>query len=184
MSLPNSSSDGHVKVLEPHVSYFDIHSSEKQALTLPFQLMSYLLLFFVVIGFYYHLVQGENSITPLITWLFAIFAPFYFPGIYLFNQYMVREQRKQVEIDERYQYIQYVDRHTGENILFHVDQVDRVTLNMSMMFPYGVDYMSMYLKGGKVIHISSLVVSPRILINAMGFEYEIKERVFNPFPAR
>ncbi|MEO1385648.1 MAG: hypothetical protein AAFV78_20695 [Bacteroidota bacterium] len=42
----------------------------------------------------------------------------------------------------------------------------------------------LYLKGGKVIHISSLVVSPRILINAMGFEYEIKERVFNPFPAR
>ena len=170
--------------IEPHVQYFDIESSEKKQFILPFQLITWFLFIFIIIGFATWLIWNDNSATMVVLGLQCAFAPFYLPGLYLYSKSLKRETDTEVELDKKNGYIMYTNEKTGKNLLFHESQVEHCEVNLSLLLPYRVDYLSMRLKGGKTVSISSLIVEPKEILNNFSFPYQIQKRWINPLPRK
>jgi len=168
--------------LEPYVAYFDARTQDQDTFIFPFQMMGYCMLFFLCMGFYFAFSESDSNISVVIVWLMSIFAPFYIPGIYHYAQYFARDRHTQLELDTRHEWIKYTNIKRGENLLFHVDQIEACQVNCSILFPYRIDYMTIIIQGGKKIHVSSLVVEPHEIISHLGLSYQMRRRWFNSAP--
>lgn len=168
--------------VEPYVHSYSLALTDQSRFTLPFQLMSYLLLSLIVFGFYGWLVNENNQIISVVIWLHAIFAPFYIPGVYHYYRFLRHEESKEVEIDERNKYIQYHNSRTGEKFLFHASQIVKCRYYRTILFPYNIDYVQLILKGGKEVYLSSLVVDPRELLADLDVRYSVEQKLFNSMP--
>lgn len=168
--------------LEPHVESFDIHSRGKRQFIFPFQVITYCVLALVVLGFLTFLLMDDTSLVQVIVWIQVLIAPFYLPGLYYYATYFKQEKHTQVELDPKAQLIKYSHSKEAVNLLFHASQVESCVVNMSLLFPYKVDYLTMKLKGGPEIYISSLVVEPLEILKRFSIEYDIQKRILNPVP--
>lgn len=181
-----SSPKSHIKearlLFEPHVSYFDIESQDRGEIVFPFQLMAFTLLAFVGLGIFNYFTGGSANITLIVLWLYCIFSPFYFPGIYHFWNYFKRERQKSLELDLKYHYLTYEDKHLGKKLHFSVDSIASSTIYHSQMFPYGIDYIKFNLKGGEEVLLSSLLISPWELVEDLELTYTVEKKVFNSLP--
>jgi len=171
-----------LSVIEPHVRYYDIGRHERGELVFPFQLMAFTLLGFVAIGLFDVLFRGDSQMVLVVFWLYCIFSPFYFPGVYHFYHYFKRERQKTIELDFKHQLITYEDRHKGSKLHFSVSSISSCVIYHSQMFPYGIDYLKITLDNGTHIIISSLLISPWRFLEELEVDYEVEKRVFNSLP--
>ena len=118
------------RFIEPHVRIFDIDSSEKKPFILPFQLISWFLLAFIVIGFACWFVWEDNSATLLVVALQLAFAPFYLPGLYFYKYYLKKEHHTEVELDQKHRLIKYTNFKDGRNLLFHESQIEKCEISL------------------------------------------------------
>ncbi|MEO0895622.1 MAG: hypothetical protein AAFY71_04460 [Bacteroidota bacterium] len=170
------------RLLEPHVSYYDINSQSRSELAFPLHLMAGTLLFFVAIALVNLIFYGNDSFNLVIFWLYCIFSPFYFPGIYHLYQYAKREENKRLEIDHKHHLITYEDKEAERNLHFSLDSIEKCTIYHTQMLPYGIDYMEIELKGGQRVFCSTLLIDPWEMVDELGIPYQIKKRVFNALP--
>ncbi|MEM7373569.1 MAG: hypothetical protein AAF587_33400 [Bacteroidota bacterium] len=182
LAFPTQNSHQPVELLEPHVELFDIHSKEKGPFIFPFQLITYCLIAMVALGFVAFLIMDDTSIVQVIFWIQLILAPFYLPGLYYYSRYFMQERFTQVELDFKSQLIKYSHSKTEINLLFQADQVESCVLYMSLLFPYKVNYLSLQLKDGPRVHISSLVVEPSLILHHFSLDYEVRKRLVNAIP--
>lgn len=168
--------------LEPYVSYFDVQSRDQNSFLFPFQVMGYCLGFFLLVGFYFTLFKDDPSISAIVVWMFCIFGPFYVPGVYHYRRCLNHDWDTQLEIDSRNRWLRYTNHRKGENFLFHADQVEKCQVSISILFPYRIDHLTLVLQGGKKIHVSGLVASPREVIDHLDLKYEVERRLFNSVP--
>ena len=170
------------RFIEPHVKVFDIDSTEKKYFVFPFQLITAFLFAFIIIGFVCWFAWEDNSATFIVVALQLAFAPFYLPGLYLYNRYLKRENHTEVELDKKNRLIKYSNSQDGRNLLFHESQIEKCEISLSIFVPYRLDYIHLHLKGGRVIVISSLIVEPKEILKHFSFPYQIRKRWVNPFP--
>lgn len=183
LAFPTQNNPQTTELIEPHVELYDIHSKEKGPFIFPFQLIAYCLLALVGFGFLAFLLMDDTSIVQVILWIQLLLAPFYVPGLYYYAKYFRQEKFTQVELDFKSQLIKYSHSKTHINLLFHAEQVESCMLHLSLLFPYKVNYLSLQLKNGPLVHISSLVVEPSLILHHFSLDYEIRKRVFNGIPA-
>ncbi|MEL6671434.1 MAG: hypothetical protein AAFR61_04555 [Bacteroidota bacterium] len=170
--------------LEPHVCTYDVHRSEKALFVLPFQLITYVSAILMITGFATWLIWDQYTVIQAVALIHLFFAPFYLPGLYLYNKYLQAEQGTCLEIDTKHGFIQYLHRERKENILFHPQQIDRLVMHASMMLPYRLDYLTIHLKGGQQVHISGLIAEPEEILRHIRRPFQVRKRWFNPFPRR
>ena len=168
---------------EPHVEFFDILSSDKQRVNLPFQVTTSMMIFLLAVGFCSWIVWEENIITYVCIGLFALFIPFYLPYMVYYLRYFSREEHTEVEIDSKHGFIKYTNRKNGRNLLFHKDQIIASHINHSLLFPFRIDYIDFELMGGERVIVSSLVIDPRIVVRDLTIPYYVVNKIFNWFPA-
>jgi hypothetical protein len=168
--------------LEPHVDQYDIHSTSKSGFTFPFQVISYCLISLVILGLIGWLFTEDFITIKLVLLIQLFFAPFYLPGLYYYFSFLKREKQVELELDSRNQLIKYFQGEKGLHVLFHLDQIEQCVLNVSLIFPYKIDYLSLQLKGGPQIYISSLLIDPAEILSRFAIEYTIEKRMFNPLP--
>ncbi|MCI4671411.1 MAG: hypothetical protein MRZ79_24935 [Bacteroidia bacterium] len=180
--LLKSASNAPGLLVEPHVEYYDIATHDRGEVTFPFQLMAYTLLLFVGLGYFNFFMGGTSNMTLIVFWVYCIFTPFYFPGIYHFMSYFKREKQKSVEIDLKHQLVTYEDGVLGKKLHFGAESVQSATIYHSQLFPYGIDYAVLQLAGGEKIVLSSLLISPWKLLTCLELEYEVVKKVFNGLP--
>ena len=170
--------------LEPHVESFDIHSNGKRRFIFPFQVITYVFIGLVAVGFLTFMVFDDTSVAQLILWIQIFLAPFYFPGLYFYTRYFKKERHTRIELDHKSQLIKYTHDKKKVNILFHADQVEECVVNLSLLFPYRVDFLSLKLQGGPKIYISSLVVEPAEILTRFAIPYDVRRRAINVLPRR
>ena len=168
--------------LEPHVDLFNIHSTSKSGFIFPFQVISYCLISLVILGLVGWVFTEDHTIVTLVVLIQLFFAPFFLPGLYYYYRFMKQEKHVELELDSRHELIKYSQGEQGLHVLFHLDQVEKCTLHMSLIFPYKIDYLSLQLAGGPLICISSLVIEPTEILSRFSLDYTIEKRMFNALP--
>lgn len=168
--------------LEPHVGYYDIYSSSKNLFTLPFKIIGWSLLGFTLAGFASVIVWQNDLIAQVFFCLMALFGPFYLPGIYYYFTCYNKEVDTRVELDAKHGLIKYEKPENGRNILFHESQIEKCTVKLSLLFPYKINYVSLQVKGGYEVNISSLIVEPQHLVQQFNLSYTLETYWFNRFP--
>jgi hypothetical protein len=88
-----------------------------------------------------------------------------------------------VELDHRHQLVLYANDIHKKRLLFHLDQVEDCVLNMSMMLPFRLSYLTLSLKGGIQVHISSLVIDPSEIISLLSRPHRVERHWLSFIPA-
>ena len=166
--------------LEPHVKRFRMDEHELDEVIFPYQLLNLILLSFLGIALFNTLVYDNMAATRAILWFCCILIFFHFPGVLCYQTYFKREQNTQVEIDEESSTIKY--KNNGTNLLFHTEHIENCRLVKSGLFPSGIDYLTLTLKGGSQIAISNLIMRPEEILTDAPFPVEVEIRWLNPFP--
>ncbi|MEZ4826516.1 MAG: hypothetical protein R3C61_09510 [Bacteroidia bacterium] len=168
--------------IEPHVSYYDIFSSDKRNAIMPFQIATIVISGLIAMGFVSWIFQDSNPVTSFFIASVFVLAIVYIPYVYAYLRFFTREEQTMVEIDNKYGYIKYTNGRTNQNLLFHSSQITACRFNRSLLFPLKIDFLTLDLKGGRRIHVSSLVVNPRDMIRDLSIPYELRSRVINFMP--
>ncbi|MEM7656677.1 MAG: hypothetical protein AAF399_11150 [Bacteroidota bacterium] len=179
-SLEASASEKHQ--LEPHVEFFDLHSTRKGPFVLPFQVIFYCMIGLVALGFVGWIWLQDQTVVQLVVLIQLFFAPFFIPGLVYYFRFLKRERGVELELDSYHDWIKYYHEPSGTHLLFQSEQVESCTLHLSLIFPYKVDFLSLQLVGGPCVHISSLIISPEEMLERFPIPYEIQKRMFNPIP--
>ncbi|RMG28311.1 MAG: hypothetical protein D6730_05750 [Bacteroidetes bacterium] len=166
--------------LEPHVECFRMDSQSQGRFTLPFYLMTAILGVLVLLAFFFWLVYEDKTMVRVCFWMQLLMAPFYIPGLYYYSMYYEQDKDTELELDKKNELVKYTGKR--HNLLFHKNQVEKVEVHLSMAFPYQLDYLSLHLKGGRQIHISSLVIDPKTMIRWFGRKPTVSRRWFNALP--
>ncbi|MEZ4776039.1 MAG: hypothetical protein R3D00_22880 [Bacteroidia bacterium] len=168
--------------IEPHVSLYDILHTDKRNVTMPFQIATIIISGLIAMGFVSWSFQQANPVTYFFIAMVFVLAVLYIPYVFFYLNFFSKEEQTQVEIDNKYGYIKYTNPRISQNILFHREQITACQYNRSLLFPLKIDFLTLDLKGGGRIHVSSLVVDPRELIRDLALPYELKSRFFNFMP--
>ncbi|MDX2249424.1 MAG: hypothetical protein SF052_21755 [Bacteroidia bacterium] len=168
--------------IEPHVTYYDILRTDKRTAILPFQVATIVISGLIAMGFVSWLFQQENPVTYFFIGIVFLLAILYLPYVFFYLSFFSKEEQTRVEIDTKHGYIKYTNPRISQNLLFHRSQITFCQLNRSLLFPFKIDFITLDLKGGRRIHISSLVVDPRDMIRDLSLPYELRSRVFNFMP--
>lgn len=167
---------------EPFVDHFSFRQDKQSQFVFPFEMMTYCMLFFLLLGFFFTLYREDPGVSAIVIWLYCVFAPFYIPGLYHYYQYLARDRHTEVELDSRQQLIQYSNPTRQENILFHASQIEHCAVHCSILFPYRIDRLCLTLRGGRQLHISGLVVSPHEFLARFDLPHRVEHRLFNAAP--
>ncbi len=181
-TLNHSAKGERIYQLEPHVSYFNINSSDRKSFIFPFQVMGYMLGFFILMGLYFAVFKDDPSVGGIVTWICCIFAPFYLPGVYHYRRSFLQDRSTEIEVDSRNRMLRYINREKGQDLLFHAEQVQRCDIYVSAMLPYLTEYLCIELAGGRKIVLSGLIATPRELAEELELDCNIHRRYFNPVP--
>lgn len=169
-----------IEKIEPHVECFMADVKEQNRFTLPFYLITATLTITLCLAFYFWLTTGDKMMIEVSVWLHILFAPFYIPGIYYYSCYFEKDKHTEVEVDKKNELIKYSSK--GVNLLFHKSQVEKCEINLSLLFPYRLDYISLQLAGGRKIYISNLIIDPKTMVRWFKVKPSIQRRYFNSMP--
>lgn len=169
-----------IEKIEPHVEYFVPDKRAQSRFTLPFYLITAALTVAIFLAFYFWLSTGEKFMIEVCVWMHLIFAPFYLPGLYYYSCYFEKDKDTEVEVDKKNELIKYSSKDV--NLLFHKSQVETCEINLSLLFPYKLDYISLKLVGGPKIHISNLVIDSKMMVRWFKVKPSINRRYFNRMP--
>ena len=170
------------KEIEPHVDIYDIDSTDKRRVMLPIEIISYSLLGLLVLGFGISLIFDGNTFSLITVTIIGLIAPFYLPYMYFFLKYLKKDEHTEIEVDRKHGLIKYFNSVTGENLLFHQSQIENCVIHQSILLPLNIDYITLYLKGGKKVCFSSLVIDLKEFVTKNTLPYQTKEKLFNPIP--
>lgn len=170
-----------IELLEPHVTYFETDETNQSRFTLPFHLMTATLGIMLCLAFYFWLTVEDYMMIRVCIWMQLIFAPMYVPGLYFYAMYYERDRYTELEVDSKNELIKY--RGQEQHLLFHKSQVERCEIHLSMLFPYQLDYLTLHLKGGQQVHVSSLVIDPKWMVRWFESQPTVTRAWFNVMPA-
>ncbi len=169
-----------IEKIEPHVEYFMLDASTQGRFTLPFHLITATLAILLILASYFWLTTGDRMMIEVCILMQLIFAPFYIPGLYYYSLYYEKDKHTQVEVDKKNELIKYSSK--GTNLLFHKSQVEKCEIHFSLIFPYQLEYVSLYLKGDRKINISNLVIDPKVMARWFDTKPLVYHRYVNPLP--
>lgn len=170
----NLSSRSPITVLEPHISYFDIHTRKKGSLVFPFRSMGYILKALILLGLYFALVEDNLFAVAFITWLMGIPLILYLPATFYYIRFQDWDFSTEIEVDQKHGLIQYRNAAKGENLLFHVSQIDSCKVTLSSILFYRMDCLSLRLKGGKTINITCFIATPEEMLCCLKVPYAVE----------
>lgn len=180
-NLKKTSQNGSLLLsIEPHVEIHRVDETRQHHFTLPFQLMLGSMGVMLALAFYFWFAFEDKTTVQIICYMQLIFAPFYIPGIYFYSKYYTKDINSCLEIDSKNRLIQYES--PKESLLFHADQVEHCEIHMSLLLPYQIHYTTLKLKGGKVLNISSLLITPDKLMKYLSIFPEVHQHAFNVMP--
>lgn len=146
----------------PFTDRFEIDRQRLQEVMQPFQWLVRINLALIVMGIGLTTLVEMAVLFHVIITVVGVGMLFFMGGMMTLFPVYTRDKELQLELDHEGGFIQL--KRPGENLLFHRQQVLVCEWHQPLLMPYQVDQISLHLKGGKTLELSSLVIEPTQLI--------------------